>query len=207
MEKEVKMISRLSISNAQNFPLVLKYTDIRSYVFTAAFVLLGVFLPWVFHQFALAGPTFLPMHLFVLGAGLLFGWRMGLAVGLITPITSYAISAMPGIMILPQIVVELSAYGLIAGLLREKLNLSVFWSLLGAMVGGRLVLFIAALMGFLISGQVNSHLGLESNPFVVPWIAIRQGWPGIVIQLMAIPILIFLIEKFVIKGIKASHHE
>ena len=95
------MISRLSIYNAHNYPLVLKYTDIRSYAFTVAFVLGGVLLPWIFHQFQLAGPTFLPMQFFVLGAGLLFGWRMGLAVGLFTPVTSYAISAMPGIMTLP----------------------------------------------------------------------------------------------------------
>jgi len=139
------------------------------------------------------------MHFFVLGAGLLFGWRMGLAVGLFTPVTSYAISAMPGILILPQIIVELSAYGLIAGLLREKLNLGVLWSLLGAMAGGRLALSLATLVVFLISGHAYSHLGLESNLFLVPWVAIQQGWPGIVIQLVAIPVLIFVIEKFIVR--------
>ena len=82
------MISRIAISKPLPFPVILKYTDIRSYVLTLVFVLLDVLVPWVFHQFHLAGPTFLPMHIFVLIAGLVFGWRAGLIVGLLTPLTS-----------------------------------------------------------------------------------------------------------------------
>ena len=108
-------MSRTAICDACASPLILKYTDIRSYVFTVTFILLSVLLPFVFHQFHLAGPTFLPMHIFVLVAGLLFGWRAGLIVGLFTPITSYAIAGMPLLKIMPQIIVELSAYGLLAG--------------------------------------------------------------------------------------------
>jgi hypothetical protein len=56
------MIKSIAISKSQFFPLVLKYTDIRSYAFTAVFIALAVLLPWSFHQYDLAGPTFLPMH-------------------------------------------------------------------------------------------------------------------------------------------------
>ena len=82
------MISKIVASESRLFPKVLAYTDIRSYVFTAGFISLAVATPWVFHQFYLAGPTFLPMHIFVLVAGLLFGWRAGLIVGLFTPLVS-----------------------------------------------------------------------------------------------------------------------
>ncbi len=54
------MIGRIAISKPQPFPLVLRYTDIHSYVFTLGFVLLDVLAPWVCHQFHLAVPTFLP---------------------------------------------------------------------------------------------------------------------------------------------------
>jgi len=194
------MISRIAIANPQPFPIVLRYTDIRSYVFTLVFVLLDVLVPWVCHQFHLAGPTFLPMHIFVLLAGLLFGWRAGLIIGFLTPLASYAISGMPVLQILPQIVVELSAYGLVAGILREKFNLRVIWSLIGAMISGRLALCLAILSMSLIIGESYSPLGLEANPFIVVWSVIKQGWPGIVIQLVSIPIVICLVGKFVAKN-------
>lgn len=194
------MINRIVISKPQPFPLVLKYNNVRSYVLTAAFVSLAVLVPWVFHQFHLAGPTFLPMHIFVLMAGLLFGWRAGLAVGLLTPLSSYAVSQMPVLTILPQILIELSAYGLIAGILREKYNLRAIWSLLGAMIGGRLALLLALPVIYLVAGESYSPLGLETSPFVAFSSVIKQGWPGIVLQLVSIPALIWLAGKLAAKN-------
>lgn len=193
------MISRIAIAKPQPFPIVLKYTDIRSFVFTFVFVLLDVLVPWVCHQFHLAGPTFLPMHIFVLLAGLLFGWRAGLIVGFLTPLASYAVSGMPVLRILPQIVVELSTYGLVAGIIREKFNLRPIWSLIGAMISGRLALGLTVLSIYLIVGEVYSPLGLAANPSIVVWAVINQGWPGIVIQLALIPIVIWLVGKFATK--------
>ena len=190
------MISRIAVSTSRPFPTILRYTDIRSYVLTLVSVSLAVSVPWVFHQFHLAGPTFLPMHIFVLIAGLAFGWRAGLIVGLFTPLASYAVSGMPVLRILPQIVVELSAYGLVAGILREKFNLRVVWSLVGAMIGGRLALCLTVLIIYLIAGESYSPLGLEANPFIVVWSVMKQGWPGIVIQLASIPMIIWLVGKF-----------
>jgi len=189
------MISRIAISKPQPFPVILKYTKILSYIFTGVFTLLSVAAPWAFHQFHLAGPTFLPMHIFVFAAGLLFGWRVGLIVGFFTPLASYTVSGMPLLPLLPQIVVELSAYGLVAGILRERFNLRVAWSLLGAMIAGRLALFLAVLVIYLIAGEVYSPLGLEANPFPAVWSVIKQGGPGIVIQLASIPGAIWLLGK------------
>jgi len=197
------MINRIAISTPQPFPKVLRYTDISSYLFTAGFIALDVAVPWVFHQFHLAGPTFLPMHIFVLVAGLLFGWRAGLAVGLFTPLVSYAVSGMPVLAILPQIVVELSVYGLVAGILRERFNLRVIWSLIGAMIAGRLALFLVILILYL-TGEVYSPLGLEAGPFAVLWSVIQQGWPGIIIQLASIPLIIKLLSMFIVKNSRAK---
>lgn len=194
------MINRIAVSTPRPFPTILRYTDIRSYVLTLVSVSLAVSVPWVFHQFHLAGPTFLPMHIFVLIAGLAFGWRAGLIVGLFTPLASYAVSGMPVLRILPQIVVELSAYGLVAGILREKFNLRVVWSLVGAMIGGRLALCLTVLIIYLVAGESYSPLGLEANPFIVVWSVMKQGWPGIVIQLASIPMIIWLVGKFATRG-------
>ncbi|MFC1939655.1 ECF transporter S component [Chloroflexota bacterium] len=193
------MISRIAVSKPEPFSIVLKYNDIRSYVFTLVFVLLDILVPWVFHQFHLAGPTFLPMHIFVLIAGLAFGWRAGLIVGLLTPLTSYAVSGMPVLRVLPQIAIELSAYGLVAGILREKLNLRVLWSLLGAMIAGRLAMCLAVLVIYLMVWMIYSPIGPEANPLLVLWSVIKQGWPGMVIQLALIPPITWLVMKAAVK--------
>jgi len=135
------------------------------------------------------------MHIFVLIAGLIFGWRAGLIVGLLIPLTSYAVSGMPVLPILPQIAVELSAYGLVAGILREKFNLRVTWSLLGAMIGGRSALFLAILVIYLVTGECYSPLGLETNPLFSVLSAVKQGWPGVTIQLFSIPLVVWLAGK------------
>ena len=198
------MISRIAFAKPQSFLMTLKYTDIRSYVLTAVFVTLAVSVPWVFHQFHLAGATFLPMHIFVLIAGLLFGWRAGLITGLLTPLVSHFISGMPVLNVLPQIVIELSAYGIIAGILRQKYNLRPIWALLGAIVGGRAALLLAMLMIYFIAGQSYSPLGPEASPFASFWSVIKQGWPGLVIQLISIPAIVWLVGKFSARDIKGK---
>ena len=198
------MINRIAISKPQPFPVILKFTEIRSYLFAGVFVALNIAVPWVFHQFHLAGPTFLPMHIFVFVAGLLFGWRTGLIVGLLTPLTSYAVSGMPVLRILPQIVIELSVYGLAAGILRERFNLRVIWALLGAMIAGRLALCLAAIAIYFIAGEVYSPLGLEASPFTTVWSTIKQGGPGIVIQLALVPGVIWLLGKLATKKSRSS---
>jgi hypothetical protein len=195
------MINRVAVSEGGVFPKVLVYTDIRSYAFTAIFIALAVATPWVFHHFYLAGPTFLPMHIFVLLAGLLFGWRTGLIVGLFTPLVSYGVSGMPVLTLLPQIVVEISFYGLAAGMLREKLKLRAIWSLLGAMIAGRLALLLTVTI-LSLGGAIYSPLslytgmGAEENPLAVLWSAVLLGWPGIVIQIVSIPLIVKLLERF-----------
>ncbi len=189
------MLNRFAFSKPQPFLMALKYNNIRSYILTVAFVMLAISVPWVFHQFHLAGPTFLPMHIFVLIAGLLFGWRTGLVVGLLTPLVSHFISGMPVLNVLPQIVIELSAYGFIAGMLRQKYNLRTIWSLLVAIVGGRIALLLAILVIYLVTGQTYSPLGIEANPFAAFWSVIKQGWPGILLQLISMPIIVWLVEK------------
>ncbi len=198
------MINRIAFSRPQALLMTLKYNEIWSYVLTAVFVILAVFTPWAFHQFHLAGPTFLPMHIFVLIAGLLFGWRAGLIVGLFTPLVSYSISGMPGLNVLPQIVIELSAYGLIAGILRQKYNLRPIWALLGAIIGGRVALLLTMLMIYLIAGQSYSPLGPEVNPFASFWSVIKQGWPGIAMQLISIPVIVWLVGKLTARDIKGK---
>jgi len=169
------------------FPYALKFTDTRLYIFVSVFVALDVAVPWACHLIhPLAGATFLPMFFFTLLASLLFGWRAGLMVGFLTPLISYGLSGMPLLWRLPQIVIENSILGLSAGFLRERFKLNIIWSLLGAMVLGRLALALAILA---------IHFG-EVNPLSWVWQTIQQGWPGIAIQLVCLPLIVLGLDSW-----------
>ena len=170
----------ITLTQAKYLPKVLTFGEIKYYIFTFAFTASAVFIPWLFHQFNLVGPQFLPMHYFVILAGILFGWRTGLIVGLLSPLMSYGLTHLPPLMILPEVTLELAVYGLTAGLLREK-KFNIWISLLGAMVLGRL-----ARLFFVLS------LGFHTDPIGY----FKMSLAGTVLQIILIPLFVFVLAKF-----------
>lgn len=172
----------------------LKFTSVKLYAIVAVFVALDVAIPWAFHIIhPMAGPIFLPMFFFILLAGLLFGWRAGVLVGVLTPLVSHSMCGMPVAAIMPRVLVEGTMYGLAAGLLHEKLGLRVFWATLGAVILGRLatVLF----MFIIYAGAIN--------PAAIVWKAVKIGWPGIMAQVVLLPFIAVLVER-IIAGIRET---
>jgi len=148
---------------------------------TALFTTLGVILPIVFHQFALAGRVFLPMHIPVFLAGILVGPLGGVIVGLVCPTLSFFLTGMPPPYAVPLMSMELPIYGLSIGMLIRWMKLPIL-SLLISMILGRL----AFGLGLFIFGQFLSlPYGLEA--FVK--VSVIAGLPGIAIQLILIPLL------------------
>src|SRR5512133_2769825 len=105
------MSTRTKVAAAYKGLLSATFAGLRAYAVASLFVALSVTVPWVFHQFGVAGQVFLPMHFFVLAAGLLFGWQAGLLVGLCSPALSHALAGMPVSVMLPQVTLELASYG------------------------------------------------------------------------------------------------
>ena len=96
------------------------------------------------------GETFLPMHLPILLVGLLAGPYAGLIAGALGPLASFALSGMPGVVMLPFMMIELAIYGLSAGLLRN-VQMPTIAKVLVCQVAGRLVraaAIFAAIYGF-----------------------------------------------------------
>jgi len=170
-------------TQTKTLPKVLSFSETKYYIFSVTFIAAAVFFPWLCHQFNFAGAKFLPMHFFVMFAGFLFGWRTGLLVGVLTPLMSHSITHMPPMTILPEVILELGIYGLAIGLLREK-KLNIWAALLGAMILGRLARFLFVL-----------GMGFETNP----WWYFQISWPGIALQLALIPVIIYLLQKFLFK--------
>ena len=189
------MLRRITL-NTHPLPLALKLTDARTYGIIAAFVVLSVLTPWAFHQFHLAGATYLPMHFFIFIAALTCGWQAGLIVGLLTPFASYAVSGMPALNILPQIAIEVTVYGMLAGLLRQKYHLHTIWALLGAMVGGRFALLVAIIVVQFVTGNVYSPLGPAATPYAAVGNTVAQSWPGMLAQIVLIPAVLWAIGHY-----------
>jgi hypothetical protein len=182
----------------------LLFKDYRLYLFVVVLIALDVWLPLILHQFNIAGAVFLPMQFFVLLGGLALGWRAGLLVGLLTPLLSHAISGMPLLALLPQITIENSAYGFTAGLLRERFNLGIYKSLLFSMLGGRLALLWAVTFIYwnnvIPIPMVASWLQPVSNTSLAYlWAVIIQGLPGIILQLIFLPLLAGVADRWLQK--------
>ncbi len=158
----------------------------RQITLTALFITLGVVLPIVFHQFALAGRIFLPMHIPVFLAGIFAGPVGGLMVGLVCPTLSFFLTGMPPPYAIPLMSMELPIYGLSIGILIRWIKLPIL-SLLISMILGRL----AFGLGLFVLGQFLSlPYGLEA--FIK--VSIIAGLPGIAIQLILIPLLMETVQ-------------
>lgn len=150
----------------------------------------GILLPMVFHMFGMTGPIALPMHIPVLIGGLLLPPGLALALGIITPITSSLLTGMPVLFPMAVIMaVELGMYGLTASLATRKLKLSPIPSLIIAMIVGR----IAAGLTVAVLVQL---FGVKMDPIMYVKGAVVTGLPGIIIQLIFIPPLIYAIKAY-----------
>lgn len=164
---------------------------VRSVTFAGLFIALGILIPMLFHAFGL-GRVFLPMHLPVFVAGLAYGPGCGLLTGALTPVLSAVLTGMPPLAPMPvaqMMVFELGVYGLVAGLLSHRLRLGVIISLLGAMLGGRLVYG-------LLGAFVLPLLGFSGIPVLFPLTAgLLSSIPGVVLQLVVVPVAVRLITR------------
>lgn len=150
---------------------------------TSFFLSLGIVLPFVFHQFALAGRIFLPMHIPVFLAGIFVGPVSGIIVGVLSPIISFFMTGMPPPYAVPLMTIELPVYGLSIGLLRQLRKIPLILSLIISMVLGR----AGFALGLLILGQFV-NLPYSFSTFLK--ISFITGLPGIAVQIILIPSMV-----------------
>ncbi len=171
----------------------MKRKDIENLVLSALFLAIGLVLPLLTGQIKEIGDSLLPMHLPVMLCGLICGWKYGASIGLMLPFLRSVTFGMPPLY--PNAIwmaLELATYGLIVGLmykLFKRKNIGyLYLSLIIAMISGRIVWGIAKAI----------LLGAASKPF--PFSAFIVGGfvdavPGIIIQLILIPLIVTLVER------------
>lgn len=161
-------------------PPTLPATGARAVTVQFALLLAAAFvLPALAHAAGAPVRLLLPMHWPVLLAGLCYGWRSGLAVGMAAPLASAALSGMPGPLLLPVMTLELAAYGALAGLGVQALRLSRPIALLLAGLGGRVVFVLVAL----VTGVAAGPSGAWLQAALVP------GLAALLAQVVLLPVL------------------
>ena len=162
---------------------------IKEIILSGLFIALGIVLPMIFHMVGV-GSVFLPMHIPVLIGGFVLSLPFAIAVGVITPILSSLITGMPPLFpVLPFMVFELATYGAMINLLYKKYNLNVYVSLILSMLAGRVV------AGIVVWVLVTFFMVKLPNPIAFIGMAIGQGLPGIMIQIVLIPVIIRFLGK------------
>lgn len=161
-------------------------------VLAAFFLALSYVMPFLTGQVPEIGSMLCPLHIPVLLCGFICGWPWGLAVGFIAPLLRSFMLGMPPLF--PKAVcmaLELATYGLIAGLMHKILpqkKLYIYVSLLTAMTVGRMVWGIAMFVCMGASGGSFTFSAFIAGAFT-------NALPGIIIQIILIPILVMLIDS------------
>lgn len=161
-------------------------------VLAAFFLALSYVMPFLTGQVPEIGSMLCPLHIPVLLCGFICGWPWGLVVGFIAPLLRSFMLGMPPLF--PKAVcmaLELATYGLIAGLMHKILphkKLYIYVSLLTAMTVGRMVWGIAMFVCMGASGGSFTFSAFIAGAFT-------NALPGIIIQIILIPILVMLIDS------------
>ena len=156
------------------------------------FLAIGFILPMLTGQIPVIGKILLPMHIPVLLCGFICGWPWGLVVGLIAPLLRSLTLGMPPLF--PTAVCmafELAAYGASAGIMHRilpKKKVSIYGSLLIAMIIGRIIWGCAMYIFMGINGGAFTISAFIAGAFT-------NAIPGIIVQIVLIPVLVMVLEN------------
>ncbi len=168
---------------------------VKKIAYAGLFIAMGILLPQLFHLSGLpqSGSIFLPMHIPVLFAGFILGPLYGALIGVLLPIISAILTGMPPAARLPFMIAELMTYGFFCGYLylnrgffRKKFG--IVSTLVISMIAGRIIYAIMLFFSVFL-------LGMDTGGPVAAITALLMGIPGIIIQIVIIPTVIYSLKR------------
>lgn len=169
-----------------------KQNQLTNLALAAMFLALAYVMPFLTGQIQQIGNMLCPMHIPVIICGFVCGGPWGLAVGFVAPLLRSLTLGMPPMYPTAfAMAFELAAYGLMSGILYRifpKKKGYIYCSLIISMIIGRLVW---GAVQFACTGLDASKFGLAAF-----WAgAVTNAIPGIILQIILIPIVVMLLEK------------
>ena len=156
----------------------------RKMLYTSLFASIGIVLPQFIHIISgpSLGPILLPIHLPVFIGAMLLGSRSGVIIAIVSLFIGFLLG-MPPYPIIIFMFFEMIIYGLISGVLYYKLNINIYISLIVAKLLGMLTALITINIALLLTNISLPPLFGSIAMFTI-------GLPGIVIQLIVVPIVV-----------------
>lgn len=184
-------------------------TDTKKLVLSGVFLALGLVLPFLTMQIPSIGNMLLPMHIPVLLCGFICGAPYGLIIGFVTPLLRSVLFGMPKLFPMASgMAFELASYGFFAGLFYAQgkpfsfpirlpggqkdvsrlYAVRIYTSLVFAMLAGRAVWAVAAKLFYTMAGMDFTFAVFLTGAFL-------NAVPGIILQLVLIPAILFALRK------------
>ncbi|HAE91967.1 ECF transporter S component [Tissierella praeacuta] len=162
----------------------------RKLVIAGVLLAIGIIVPTIFHTTGIPGNVFLPMHIPVLIGGFLLPPYLALILGMLTPILNSLITGMPKLFPMTVIMIfELGIYGLVTSILYRKLKMPSVISLIVSMISGRIM---AGFVVFILA----AFFEVKMDPMFFIIGGVTTAIPGIIIQLILVPSLVYSIVKY-----------
>jgi hypothetical protein len=163
-------------------PVYRSIKDLKLYLFSLAFAVGNLLLPMTIHSIPNGGMIFLPLFFFTLVAAYSDGILTGILVAIASPLINYALTEMPPIVILPEILFKslfLAALASIVAKRLQKINFIAICLIITAMQ------LFGGLFNYIILG--NSILIIINS--------IKLGIPGMIIMAVGGYFLLRFIAK------------
>lgn len=149
-------------------------------------------LPFLTANIPEIGSALCPMHIPVFLCAFLCGPWWAVGVGAVAPLLRFLLVGMPPVF--PTglaMCFELASYGLIAGLLYQKLPkkaAGIYAALVAAMLGGRIVWGIARVIMSGVSGASFTWAAFMAGAFT-------NAVPGMILHIVLIPVIVIALQK------------
>lgn len=173
--------------------------NLRKTLIAALLLAFAYVLPFLTGQIPEIGSRLCPMHIPVLLSGFILGPAWGGALGFVAPLLRSLTLGMP--ILFPGAVCmafELAVYGLVSGLayqLLPKMKLRIYCALISAMVLGRAVWGAAMYICMGIKGGSFTFSAFLAG-------AVINAIPGMIVQLVLIPVLVGVYDRYLKKEIR-----
>ena len=146
------------------------YGNTKTYLFAALFVAGNLLLPQLFHAIPRGGMIFLPIYFFTLLGAYKYGWKVGLITAIFSPLVNSLLFGMPGVAVLPAIMIKSVLLALSAGWAAahfQRISLTILL----------LVVLAYQVAGTLIEWPLTGSFQMAIQDF-------RMGMPGMALQVI-----------------------
>ena len=147
----------------------LSYSELRTYMMAAVFVLCNIALPQFFHLIPQGGIIFAPLSLVILAGAYKLGWRVGLLAAIASPLVNHMLFGQPVAGVMTLMTLKLALLAVIAGLTAQH-----FKEVSLLLIAG--VVLAAELLGGIAELALTGTIAATIADFTI-------GWPGLLLQI------------------------